>query len=83
MKLSKLMQKVVINTVNGEMLGYVVDMEIDMNAYEIKYFIIEEKPGMIARFIPWFFKAKSMQVRVDNVNSIGSDVVLIESDKIK
>lgn len=77
------MQKVVINTVNGEMLGYVVDMEIDMNAYEIKYFIIEEKPGFIARLIPWFFKSKSMQVRVDNVNSIGSDVVLIESDKIK
>lgn len=83
MKLSKLMQKVVVNTVNGEMLGYVVDMEIDMNCYEIKYFIVEERAGLIARFIPWFFKAKSMQIRVDNVNSIGSDVVLIENDKIK
>lgn len=83
MKLSKLMQKVVVNTVNGEMLGYVVDMEIDMNTYEIRYFLVEEKPGMIARFIPWFFKVKSMQVRVDHIHSIGADVVLIENDKIK
>ncbi|NBK97322.1 MAG: hypothetical protein EOM50_04790 [Erysipelotrichia bacterium] len=83
MKLSKLMQKVVVNTVNGEMLGYVVDMEIDMNAYVIKYFIVEEKSGVIARFIPWIFKAKTMQVSVEHIHSIGSDVMLIESDKVK
>lgn len=83
MKLTKLMQKVIVNTVNGEMLGYVIDMEIDMNTYEIRYFIIEDKPMILARFFPWFFKSKSLQVKVNDISSIGSDVVLVENDKLK
>lgn len=83
MKLSKLMQKMVVNTVNGEMLGYIVDMEIDLHTYGIKCFIVQEKPSFITRILPFIFKEKSITVKVNAITSIGNDVLLVECSKIK
>lgn len=83
MKLSKVMKKVVVNTVNGEMLGYIVDMDIDMHSYMIKTLVIEEKPSLLVKVLPWIFKEKSCTIKVNQITSVGSDVLLVEGDKIK
>lgn len=81
MRLSKLMCKVVVNTENGEMVGYIRDLEIDLRSYCIISVVVEEKPSLLARCVPWFFKTKRIPIKIENINSIGTDVILIGNDR--
>lgn len=81
MKLSKLSKKMVVNVLNGEVLGFVSDIELDINAYEVQHFIVEEKPSLMERVLPWVFKKKTLQLSCVSIQSIGNDVILVNLKK--
>lgn len=77
MKLSKMSKKMVVNTMSGEVLGYVRDLELDLNSYQVQHFIVEEQPSFFEKIFPWIFKRKTTQLFCESVESIGNDVILV------
>jgi YlmC/YmxH family sporulation protein len=73
-KTSDLRQREVINIVDGKRLGFVSDLDIDLEEGRIKSIIIPAQNKLISFFshggdyiIPW-----------EQIKKIGSDVILVE-----
>lgn len=73
-KTSELRQREVINILDGKRLGFVADLDIDLDEGKIKSIIIPSQNrlfGIFARsgdyVIPW-----------EKIKKIGSDVILVE-----
>lgn len=81
MKFRKLGSKIVINTNTGEMMGYVVDLDIEMKTFQIKNLTIEDKGGILAKIVPWMFKGKVYTISTNQISSIGNDVILVINDE--
>lgn len=75
MKLSKLKKRSVINTYNGNFLGYVVDIEIVLPEGNVNAFIV--KPNFFKRIIFFFNTNNKYIVSWNNIVSIGKDVILV------
>lgn len=67
-------QKEVINISNGKILGFVVDVDAELNAGSIKNIVIAQTTGIIKSLggknnitIPW-----------EKIKLIGEDVILVE-----
>ena len=77
--LEGLKEKEVIDIENGEKLGYVDDIELNMNTYEVQSLIIYGRE----RFFGFFGREEDILIPCKNIKVIGKDVLLImrENDK--
>lgn len=74
MKTSDLRQREVINITDGKRLGFVTDLDIDLEKGIIKSMII---PGQ-NRVFSLFSKAGDYVIPWEQIKTIGSDVILVE-----
>lgn len=74
MKTSDLRQREVINITDGKRLGFVTDLDIDLEKGIIKSIII---PGQ-NRVFSLFSKAGDYVIPWEQIKTIGSDVILVE-----
>lgn len=81
MKLSKMQCKVVVDLMSGEMLGFISDVEFELRNYQIRYFDVEPKRRCVEKICPWLFKTRTIRIHVDQIESIGNDVILVRVRK--
>lgn len=74
MTLYELRQKEVINCCDGHKIGYVCDVEIDIQCCKVKGFII---PGP-CKLYGFLGREKEYVIPCECVRRIGTDVILIE-----
>ena len=73
-KTSDLRQREVINTIDGKRLGFVTDLDIDLENGRIKSIIV---PGQNNVF-SFFSRSGDYVVPWEQIKKIGSDVILVE-----
>ncbi|MCK8823710.1 YlmC/YmxH family sporulation protein [Fuchsiella alkaliacetigena] len=78
-KTSELKQKEVINVNNGERLGLIRDIELDLKAGKIESIIV---PGE-KKVWSFFAKDNDLIIAWDQVEKIGEDVVLVNLYDLK
>lgn len=76
-KTSELRTKDVINVVDGRRLGFIGDLELDLEAGRISAIVI---PGP-GRFMGLFGHERDVVVAWDQIEKIGQDVILVRSDE--
>lgn len=76
MTIYKIRQKEVINCRDGQKLGYICDVEIDLKCYTVTAFIIPG-PCKICGIIG---RDKEYVIPIRCVKQIGEDVVLVDVD---
>lgn len=78
MKFSDAQQKEVIEANSGQLLGFIVDAEIDKETGHIISFIVETN-GVN----PTFFnkKRETQKISVQNIAVIGKDVIIVAKNK--
>ncbi|TQR20810.1 PRC-barrel domain-containing protein [Psychrobacillus vulpis] len=74
MKFSEAQQKEVIEASSGQLLGYIVDAEIDKETGFIVSFLVEAQGAY-----PTFFnkKRETKKIAVQNIAIIGKDVIIV------
>lgn len=74
MKFSDAQQKEVIEASSGQLLGFIVDAEIDKESGRIVSFIVETNGAY-----PTFFnkKRETKKIAVENIAIIGKDVIIV------
>ncbi|WP_213975825.1 YlmC/YmxH family sporulation protein [Tepidanaerobacter acetatoxydans] len=77
-KTSDLKQREVINITDGKRLGFVTDLDIDLEKGVVKSIII---PGQNKVF-SFFSKSGDYVIPWEQIKRIGSDVILVELDYI-
>jgi YlmC/YmxH family sporulation protein len=79
MKFSDAQQKEVIEATSGQLLGYIVDAEIDKDTGFITSFIVEAQGSY-----PAFFNKKSetKKIAVQNIAIIGKDVIIVSKNTL-
>ena len=65
--------KEVINLSDGERLGFVYDMEIDLNSGSITKLIV---PGREKKSV--FSKSRGFKIPWDSIKKIGDDIILVD-----
>ncbi|MEG0314067.1 MAG: PRC-barrel domain-containing protein [Erysipelotrichaceae bacterium] len=78
MKFSTLKCKPVVNINDGKILGFVDDLEFQRSNMQITGFLALQKSSFIARLFPFVFNKQTILIRVDNIISIGCDVILVK-----
>lgn len=73
-KTSELRQREVINILDGKRLGFVTDLDIDLNEGRIKSIIIPSQN----RVFGFFTRAGDYIIPWEKIKKIGSDVILVE-----
>lgn len=69
----------VIDVLSGELLGFIHDLEFEVRNYQIRFFDVEQKKGCMEKLCPWLFKPRSVRIEVENIESIGNDVILVRT----
>ncbi|PZX08038.1 YlmC/YmxH family sporulation protein [Psychrobacillus insolitus] len=74
MKFSDAQQKEVIEATTGQLLGFIVDAEIDKDTGFIISFVVEAQGAY-----PSFFnkKGETKKIAVQNIAIIGKDVIIV------
>ncbi|NLK21407.1 MAG: YlmC/YmxH family sporulation protein [Epulopiscium sp.] len=67
-------QKEVISTIDGSRLGYICDIEVDLNEGRIKKIIV---PGP-GRVLGFFGKDMEYQISWGRIRKIGEDIILVD-----
>lgn len=77
MKFSDAQQKEVIDASSGQLLGYIIDAEIDKDTGFITSFIVETQGAY-----PSFFnkKTETKKIAVQNIVIIGKDVIIVSKN---
>ena len=73
----KLKNKEVINMRDGRSLGFVYDIEVNLEAGTIDGIIIPAERGLFHFFAS---KEDDFIIKWDNIRTIGDDVILVEVD---
>ncbi|MBQ3054380.1 MAG: YlmC/YmxH family sporulation protein [Clostridia bacterium] len=73
-KATEFKNKEVINIRNGKRMGYVCDVEIDVNEGILRSIVVPA-PG---RWIPWGSAPKDIVITWDEIKIIGEDVILVD-----
>ena len=73
MRLGELQDKDVISMEDGKLLGNIIDVNIDENG-KLLSFLVARK-----RFFSWFFSKNEVEIRWEQIDRIGSDVILIKT----
>ena len=79
MKLTEISTKDVIDDFTGVKLGKITDLEINSETSEIEYVIIQ-KGFKISNL---FSNKESLSIPWNKILKIGSDVIIVEGEKIK
>lgn len=74
MFLSSLQEKVIINTIDGKKIGVIIDAEVD-DLGGIKTLVVQNR-----KFL--FFLGKKNEIKWDNIEKIGKDVILVKYDNL-
>ncbi|WP_313891363.1 YlmC/YmxH family sporulation protein [Psychrobacillus sp.] len=79
MKFSDAQQKEVIEATSGQLLGFIVDAEIDKETGFIVSFVVEAQGAY-----PTFFnkKRETKKVAVQNISIIGKDVIIVSKNML-
>ena len=73
----KLKNKEVINISDGRSLGFVSDIEVNLEKGAIEGIIIPAERGLFA----WFHKGEEdRMIRWENARTVGDDVILVETE---
>ena len=75
MLLNKFISKDVVNVNNGEKLGKIRDMEINLENGRIEYLIVS-----INQPISTLFKKNKIQINFNDIEKIGDSVILVKKD---
>jgi YlmC/YmxH family sporulation protein len=67
-------QKEVINIIDGKRLGFVNDIDVDLNTGELKAIIV---PGT-SRFLGLFTGGQDVVIPWNKIKKIGEDTILVE-----
>jgi len=73
-KTSDLRQREVINVSDGKRLGFVMDLDIDLDEGRIKSIVV---PGQ-GRVFSFFSKSTDYVIPWEQIKKIGTDVILVE-----
>ena len=75
----KLKNKEVINISDGRSLGFVSDIEVNLEKGAIEGIIIPAERGLFS----WFHKGEEdRMIRWENVRTVGDDVILVETEPL-
>jgi len=74
LKVSELRMKDIINIVDGKRLGYIKDIELNLQGGRIKSIIL---PGT-SKFMGIFGRCDDLTVNWDQIKKVGVDVILVE-----
>lgn len=74
MKTSELSAKDVVNISNGQRLGEIIDVDINLNEGKIKGIMIPQQTGVFN----FLSKQDNMYISWDNIHKIGEDVILVK-----
>lgn len=75
MSTDKLRNKEVINVTDGKSIGYVYDIEVDLDKGVIDGIVIPGEKGLLN----FFSKGESdMVIKWDRVKTVGEDVILVD-----
>ena len=75
----KLKNKEVINISDGRSLGFVSDIEVNLEKGAIEGIIISAERGLFS----WFHKGEEdRMIRWENVRTVGDDVILVETEPV-
>ncbi|MBP3448593.1 MAG: YlmC/YmxH family sporulation protein [Clostridia bacterium] len=77
-RVGELQKKEVINLVNGRRLGFVYDVEVDLEQGKVISVIV---PGQ-NRFFRLFWKYEELVISFDQIKKIGDDIILVEMEEI-
>ncbi|WP_062197781.1 YlmC/YmxH family sporulation protein [Massilibacterium senegalense] len=75
-KISNLQTKDVINVLDGKKVGYIIDLDIDVDTGKINAFILEPNASVFKRF-----KKEEWTVLWEQVEKFGSDVILVRLER--
>jgi YlmC/YmxH family sporulation protein len=75
LKTSDLKLKQVINVIDGKLLGGITDIEIDVESGKLTAIVV---PGN-GRFLGLFGRSEDVVIPWEQINKIGSDVILVEA----
>lgn len=78
MKYSTLQKKFVVNEANGEMIGYVVDLELTTHSLCIESIFVKEPKSFLQRIRCIFVSDIKIVIPVDHIVSIGKDVIVVK-----
>lgn len=74
-KISALQEKDVINVLDGKKVGYIIDLDIDVETGKINAFILESDVSIFKRL-----KKDEWVILWEHVEKIGTDVILVRFD---
>ena len=77
-KYSHLQKKFVVNESNGEMLGYIVDMDLSTQNLCVESIIVKEPQSLFSRLKCLFVSNPRIVISVDNIVNIGKDIILVK-----
>ena len=76
----KLKNKEVINISDGRSLGFVSDIEVNLEKGAIEGIIIPAERGLFS----WFHKGEEdRMIRWENVRTVGDDVILVDAGQLR
>ena len=75
MLLSKFISKDVVNVNNGERLGKIRDMEIDLENGKVDFLIVSSNLP-----VSNLFKKNKLQIEFKDIEKIGDSVILVKKD---
>lgn len=74
-RISDLRLREIINIADGQRLGFLEDLEIDVEHGTIKGIVVPGKTG----FWRALFRGEDLYIPWENIKMIGSDVILVET----
>ena len=73
MRLSELQNKDVINIIDGKKVGNIIDIDIESNG-KMNSLIVEKSKF----FVSMFSNKNELEIKWDQIEKIGEDVILVE-----
>ncbi|MGI6343613.1 MAG: YlmC/YmxH family sporulation protein [Bacillota bacterium] len=77
LRVSELRVREIVNVLDGQRLGYISDLDLDLEAGRIKGLLIVES----GRVLGLFGKDNEIYIPWEQVVKIGTDVILVELDE--
>lgn len=78
MKYSLLQKKFVVNESNGEMIGYIVDLDLSLNNLSVESIFVKEPQSFLQRIRCMFVGNPRIVISVDNIVNIGKDIIVVK-----
>lgn len=77
MKYSELQDKQVVDVKDGTIIGRVDDLDVNLSDFKVQAFLVNRSSSFFRSLISFFVPAAKITVNLDQIVSIGEDVILI------